>query len=483
MKRHGLAGWGGLLLVCCSLWAGPMVQAQTQVVVPKNNFPIEEDMKLGREYAQYYEARERVIKDAEIVRFIQTVGARLVAAIAPEYRQTAFQFSFKVLENQALNAFALPGGPMFVHSEAILQAGSEGELAGIMAHEISHVILRHGTAGNTRRQDNQSETVAEVLSDPVISDVLGDMGGVVVGSQVLSSRSYLNVYGREDETQADILGAQILTRAGYDPRDMVRMLQLLEKLGGSGQIPPWAKSHPDTSERVARVTREIAPLPVPRTPFATGQFTATQARLRRLVPAQANTAAPAPPTRAKNPPPAPQPAPNRVPARAPVGYQARVLRPSAQVRTLETEALSISVPENWFQYDAGGQSIFFAPAGAYGEQGITHGIMFGVHQEPQAKDGQAVILAFVQNLLKNNAYLQVQGRPSQATLGGRSAGRLTLAGLSPVTRRNENVTLYLKLISEDTVFYLLAVVPENESAAYQPAFTKITDSLRLGSQN
>src|SRR4029453_8208891 len=154
-----------------------------------------------------------LVNDNLAERYVESVGERLVAAIPPEFRQPAFDYQFDVVNARDINAFALPGGPMYVNRGMIEAAKNEGEMAGGMAHEISHVALRHATAQATKQSSvgNQLGTPALVLGGAI----LGGQGGAqlgMLGAQVMQTR-----YSRDYETQADLLGSQIMANAGYDP--------------------------------------------------------------------------------------------------------------------------------------------------------------------------------------------------------------------------------------------------------------------------
>ena len=147
---------------------------------------------------------------------MRDVGERLVRAIPTQFQQTAFDYQFEIVNASDINAFALPGGPMYVNRGMIEAAKTEGEMAGVMAHEISHVALRHATANATKQSNplNQILGIGAILGGAV----LGGQTGAAIGSTIY--QGYILKYSREYESQADILGAQIMARAGYDPRDL-----------------------------------------------------------------------------------------------------------------------------------------------------------------------------------------------------------------------------------------------------------------------
>jgi len=141
------------LMVLFAFCAMPFsLAAQTQIKYHSNKYKVEDDVKLGRQAAAEVEQQLPLLRDAEVQRYVERVGQRLVASIPSQFQQSQFQYSFKVVNARDINAFALPGGPMYVNRGMIEAAQKEGQMAGVMAHEISHVALRHGTAQASKAQ-------------------------------------------------------------------------------------------------------------------------------------------------------------------------------------------------------------------------------------------------------------------------------------------------------------------------------------------
>ena len=180
-----------------------------------------------------------------------------------------------------INAFALPGGPMFVNRGMIEAAHTEGEVAGVMAHELSHVVLRHGTAQASKATKYEVGQVAGAILGAIIG---GGWGQVVAqGTQFGLGTAFLR-FSREYERQADLEGAQIMARAGYDPRDMANMFKTIEKQGGSGG-PQWLSDHPNPGNRSDYITKEAQALRVDNPIRDTRGFEQVQAHLKQLPPA------------------------------------------------------------------------------------------------------------------------------------------------------------------------------------------------------
>src|SRR5437773_7125825 len=234
--RSAMEGFVLSLAVAVVMAAMPLrTFAQTPIKIHGNKFSTADDVKLGREAAAEAEQKMQLVRDPELGGYVERVGERLAAAIPPEFQHAEFQYSFKVVNAKDINAFALPGGPMYVNSGMITAAKTEDEMAGVMAHEISHVALRHGTAQVTKQQKYS-----------MLSGIMG-MGGQILGGPIGSMAQmgsqgvgvYLLKFSREYETEADLLGARIMANAGYDPRELANMFRTIESQSGGGGSPSF----------------------------------------------------------------------------------------------------------------------------------------------------------------------------------------------------------------------------------------------------
>src|SRR5207302_4808392 len=174
MIRHGVkcrTKWLGIILSAAIFIMPASAIAQTRISYHPNKFKPQDDVRLGRQASAEAEQQFPLLRDAEVSAYIERVGQRLVAAIPSEFQHPEFRYTFKVINARDINAFALPGGPMFVNRGMIEAARTEGEMAGVMAHELSHVALRHGTAQATKAQKYQ-----------VGAGVAGILGSILGGS-------------------------------------------------------------------------------------------------------------------------------------------------------------------------------------------------------------------------------------------------------------------------------------------------------------
>ena len=456
-----------VMLLCSSVLLG---QA-TKISAPKNSYSPADDVKLGQEAAgQVRKEFPLLAENSEVDAYVERIGADLAAAIPEEFRHAEFRYDFSVVNASDINAFALPGGPMFVNRGMIEAANSEGEMAGVMAHEISHVALRHGTAQATKSQNPGIQIGA--LGGAILGAIIGGKaGGAIAQGTQLGFGAYLLKFSREYETQADILGAQILARAGYDPMDLARMFETIEKQGGRGG-PEWLSSHPNPDNRSRRIEEESKKLTVTRRNNSADQFNSARATLNRMPPAP--TLAEIEKSRGDTGSNRPYPEDARI--------NSKVERPSLQYREFEVrDVLRVSIPANW--RDFGDQtSVTFAPEGAYGTvQGqsvFTHGAIVGI-AATNSNQLQQASEQYISGLLQANGYLKAEGRFQRTTLDKRQALMQKLRGVSNVTGRTEVVNVYTTLTREGQLLYMIHVAPENEFRQYTKAFNDMTKSLRV----
>src|SRR5687767_10332580 len=274
IKRQTLIAWVALV----AIMALPLsIAAQTQIKYHSNKYSIQDDVKLGRQAAQEAEAQFPLMRDAEVQSYVERVGERLVRAIPSQFRHPEFQYYFKPVNARDINAFALPGGPMYVNRGMIEAARNEGEMAGVMAHELAHVALRHGTAQATKGQ--KYGLLAGILG--IGGQILGGPAGAAAQIAGQGVGVYFLKFSREYETEADILGARMMANAGYDPRDLANMFRTIEQQGG-GSAGGWFSSHPSPSDRYAKINQEAQYLRVTNPVRDTRDFERIQARLRGM---------------------------------------------------------------------------------------------------------------------------------------------------------------------------------------------------------
>src|SRR5437773_5145439 len=411
-KMRGRIAW----LALVSVFLLPLSAfSQTKISYHGNKFKPSDDVKLGLQAAQEAERQLPILRDRDATDYVSRVGQRLVSSIPSEFQHPEFRYYFKIINASDINAFALPGGPMYLNRGMIEAARNESEMAGVMAHELSHVALRHGTAQATKAQKYN-----------ILAGILG-IGGAIIGGPAGAAAQigaqgvgvYFLKFSREYETEADVLGSRIMANAGYDPRDLANMFRTIESHGGGGG--GFLSDHPSPSDRYARINQEARSLRVntaarndsrefygikerlrgyPSAPTM-AQIQRSSQRYPNQYPNQYPSQYPnQDPNRYPNQDPNrypnqypnryPNQNPNRYPNQYPNGDRTgypdvplgRVDYPSARYRTYNEGAFTVSIPDNWRELNQ--QGLWFAPNGGYGSSGgqtvFTHAVNFGTTQ-------------------------------------------------------------------------------------------------------
>ena len=209
----------------------------------------EQEVNLGYQSAPQMAAQMGGLsRNTQAVALVQRVGESLVRQSVAA--KSPYKFSFHVLADpKTVNAFALPGGPVFITEGLLRQLKSEAELAGVLGHEIGHVIARHSSERLAKQQLTQSLLGALVVgSGDYTTAQIGQMVGGMINMK----------YGREDELESDALGIRIMAEAGYDPRGMIRVMEVLAKASGGSRQPEFFSTHPAPENRAERLKEAIA---------------------------------------------------------------------------------------------------------------------------------------------------------------------------------------------------------------------------------
>jgi hypothetical protein len=443
------------------------LDAQTKIEAPSNGYSVADDVKLGREAAAEARKELPLLDDERVDDYVERIGERLVAAIPPEYRHDGFEYTFDVVNQKEINAFALPGGPMFLNRGMIQAAKSEGEMAGVMAHEISHVALRHGTAQATKGQKFQIGAIAGQVIGAIVG---GTAGSIIAQGSQFGLGAYFLKYGREYETQADIMGAQIMARAGYDPREMANMFRTIEA-EGKASGPEWLSSHPNPGNRFNSITREAESLRVQGN-ANTGQFASIKGRLGDMPAAYTAEQIAKGQARTGN-------APARTAGRA----VARVEPPSTEYRQYQPgDFLRVTVPANWNEISEKG-GVTYAPEGGFfrgdnGQTAFTHGVQIGVMQGGSG-NLQRDTEQLLQNFAQGNPQLRRQSSFTRERIGGRNGLTTRLSNVSDVTGAAETVLLSTVYLQDNNMLYIVGVAPATDAKAYDAAFRRVRQSLQL----
>ena len=449
------------LAVIVSL-ATSSVLAQTPVKLPKNKYTPQQDVELGREGAAEVHKEYPIIEDEQISKYLAKLGDRLVAAAPKELNNPVYKYSFTPVNERSINAFALPGGPMFVNRGMFDAAAKEGEVVGVMAHELSHVLLRHGTANASKSQNPllQLGQIASAIGGAVVGGAAGS--AIQQGGQFGLGTLMLR-YSRDFEKQADILGSQIMARAGYDPRDLAHMFQTIQEQSEGGN-PQWMSSHPNPGNRTAYITQEASLLTIAPPVTDADEFQRMKAKFASI---------PAPAGKGRSG------AANAPENTGTIGKP--VPAPSTEFRAVRGGNLfQASIPTNW-QAITAGNSVKFVPENAYGQQNgeevFTHGVQFGI-VPANSRDLRQATKSFLDGVAPGNPELRLAGDQVSVKMSGRDALGTPLTNKS-VLGGTERIGLYTTFLADGNLFYYLGVAPENVYESYRATFNKVGQSIRL----
>jgi Zn-dependent protease with chaperone function len=447
--------------------------AQTVIKLPKNKYTPQQDVELGREAAAEVRQQYPIITDERIARYLTSLGDRLVAVSPPDLNQPVYEYSFTPVNLKEINAFALPGGPMFVHRGMFDAAATEGEVVGVMAHELAHVLLRHGTANASKAQNPwlQLGQLAGMIGGAAVGGAAGS--AIAQGSQ-FGLGTILLRYSRDFEKQADLLGVQMMARAGYDPRALGRMFETIAKESQTGGNPQWLSSHPDPGNRTLYINREAETLTIASTADASG-FAPIKTTFASLPPAKSLGDL----AKARS---GGGSGGESAPVAAAVGTPGQpVPAPSAQYRDIAGgKVFRASVPADWTTLPAK-SSIKVVPQNGYGplngETVFSHGIEFGITQA-SSRDLQEATNAWLNAVSRSNPQLRLGGTQQVVRISQRSAIATPLVNPSPLGGE-EQIGVYTTFLADGSLFYYLTVVPAKDAAAFQDAFRRVGESIRL----
>ena len=434
-----------------------------------------------------------LLRDRNVDRYLGQVISRL-AAKAPGAR---YPYTVKAVNDSAINAFALPGGPMYVNRGLFEAARSEAELASVLAHEMAHVALRHGTHQASKAYLGQAGL-------GILGGLLGKNGRNT--SQIVNAVGGLGLnavflkFSRDAEYEADQVGAEIMAGAGYDPVAMADFFGVLRSEQGRdpGKVERFFSDHPPSGDRETRVRNQAGSLQLARARDV-GGFDKTRAGLRRLSPASTRVAQQLqePRTQDRN--------------RDDGQYQVRVNQPSSRFQRFEQSdgLFTIEHPDNWRAYASGsGYAVSMAPDGGVidtgnGQQAMLYGVIvnhyapFEGETERQQESRQRSYAPFedtsqgrgsledatddlVRQIIRSNSYLQAQdSQARREQIDGAPSISVALSGRSPVTGQDESVTVVTRSLADGDVIYALCIVPGRGQDSMTRTFTQMLRTLSV----
>lgn len=227
---------------------------------PARALTIKEEKELSREFMKMVAQRFQLIKDPMIVDYVNAIGRRILAVVPPQ----PFHYRFYVIKEAVYNAFASPAGKIFIYSGLLKAMNNEDELAGILAHEIGHVVSRHISQKISQAKKINIATLAGLIAGVFLGAAgSGAIGSALTMGSMAAGRSMMLTNSRQDEIQADELGITYMTRAGYDGSGMITMLRTIraKQWFGSKQIPTYMMTHPGLPQRLAYLGSWLASHP------------------------------------------------------------------------------------------------------------------------------------------------------------------------------------------------------------------------------
>ena len=479
-------------------------QAYTETAGPE--FPNPGNAHMSREQqralglkaaAQVYEQMPVLPDSSPETQYIRQLGQKLVATIPPQY---SWPFEFHVVAQKEINAFALPGGPMFVNVGTITAAANEAELAGVMGHEMSHVYMQHSAKQASKAQTTSVLAgIAGAALGATMGGTVGELGqmGLQIGAQGLMLK-----YSRSDESQADAVGTIILYKAGYNPQAMANFFKTLETEGG--QTPPqWLSDHPNPGNREQAIEKEIRNWPPENyasdspafqkvrqhamgVKAYTGQEIAQGAKSRQWASLNRKSGAVFDPTGANAlTTSASAPAHSSSPHATPVSLQS--ILPSQSMVAADLGPVKIEHPENWqvMMPKKQGQSVTIAPQAGITANGIGYGVVLNGVAPPKGE--RMSIDDITRELVKDmeqNETLQPVGDLQPITVAGTQGRSVMLQSISPFPAANgqsqkERDWLVTVPQRDGSVIFMVFVAPQSDFDRFQPTYEVMLKSLRF----
>jgi predicted Zn-dependent protease len=420
-----------------------------------NLFSVEQDIQLGKEAAAEIEKKLHLVDNRELSEYVVRIGRKLAAQ--PEASQ--YPYTFKVVSDKTVNAFALPGGPAYVHTGLMLAAANEAQLAGVLAHEIAHVALRHGTAQVSKA--NALQLLAG-LGGMVLGggSMLGQLAQLGVG---LGANSLLLKFSRDAESDADILGARMMAKAGYDPVEMAHFFETLEeqeKRSGRS-MPQFLSDHPNPGNRVKAVTAEVRLMPA-------RQYTRGDAAELRRVQAVIKSL----------------PAPPKAAATDFRSLNPESARPNGRFKQYRSRGLSFSYPENWelFQSQQTTNITVASREGIRDTNGnaeIAYGAIVAISPSRTRPDLEADTQRLIDTLIRNNRQMHRSNESQKRISVAGGPALLNILYSQSAYGGQREVDAIVTLEHPQGLLYMALIAPEGEYAQAQPTFDQMIRSLQV----
>jgi hypothetical protein len=438
------------------LLAIPGAYAQRTSLKPGwNHFSPQEDITLGKRAATDAEKQLALCNAPRVDAYLTKLGMRLAQKLPTGGVQ--YPFEFHCVNDKAINAFALPGGYVFVNRGAIEASDNEAQLAGVMAHELSHVALRHGTNQATKAMVAETGLgmFGAVFGDSTGGALLTTLGNFTAGGVLLR-------YSRTAESQADVMGTQVLFDSGYDPRAMAQFFEKLEAETKGKNPPEFLTDHPSPEHRVGRVDEEVEKLG--GTPANAKRDSAEFEAIKREVLALPVVKRPVPG------------APGAAPA-----------PPSRTFAEYQSSGYTLKYPDNWKKYpDSDGSGVTFAPERGIlddgsGHSALAYGLIIGVAKATGDASNENALNdstnQVIQELQKSNPGMKIVRQGEHLRLNGQPGLSTYLSNVSPAG--GQETDWVVSVLRPEGLVYFVCVAPQSASDNYDNIFSSILDSVRF----
>lgn len=483
-----------LLLSLASALPVPAQDDGPQLPDPGNpSITRDQQIKLGLQAtSEIYNQMPVLPDDSPETQYIRQLGERLVATIPPD---RSWPFRFHVVAQKEINAFALPGGEMFVNIGTITAAAGEAQLAGVMAHEMSHVYMQHSAKQIQKSQVTQGLAGLAGAILGARGGLLGSLGqaGVQIGAGMV-----LLKYSRSDEAQADAVGAIILYRAGYNPQALAEFFKTLESQGGSP--PQFLSDHPNPGNREAAIDKEIQNWPPKDYRGDSPAFASTRKDAEGVHAYSADEISQG----AKSGRWASLNQKNGAVFKAPAGFvpaattsgsasdapaapvSLNSILPSSKFVSSDLGPLKISRPENWdiIAPRQRGDALMIAPRAGLVSNGLGYGVVInGVTAKDRSMSIDQITDAIVRSMQGDGSDMQTVGQPSSVTIAGVRGRSVIMQSTSPFPNasgqpQKERDRLVTLPRSDGSILYLVFVAPETDYARLSPTFDRMLRSVQ-----
>jgi Zn-dependent protease with chaperone function len=449
-----------LALLLTIVLATPMLEARVEPSHGFNMFSAQEEVQAGQQAAAQVSKQLPILPDSDpITLYVQRLGRQL-AAHAPGEK---WPYSFHVVNQKEINAFALPGGPVFVNLGTIQAADNEAELAGVMAHEISHVVQRHGTRAASKQMAAQIPLA--ILGGAMGQGALAQMAQMGMGFGV---GSYFLRNSRKAESEADLLGTDIMYDTGFNPRAMSDFFTKLAEKGGS-RGSQFFSDHPDPGNRAQAVAKEVATLPR-KTSYRSDSpdFQDIKERVGGMKPLSAQQIA------------------DRQRSGAPGADSASDdVQPSTQLRSFSHSDFDISYPDNWKVFGDQNSAVTIAPPNGVTQSAVAYGVMINTYEPEESNTSlDQATHDLLTSLRQSNPDLRTIGHDENIRVNGIAGKSVDLIGTSPLQDQSgrpgqERDWLVAFQRRDGTLLYLVSIAPDKDFESLRPTFEQILKSIKL----